>query len=186
MRTIKLLTLLGLTAVLASNVAAASNWGTSSYTGLGYVDEDQFDDESFSGSTSLVYRFNDTLGIEGGYTKFGDFKNNFDAIEGSARAEASIDGFSLGLNVLTDISESWYFTGRVGFWAWQSDAKIQIPGSTTLKINSDGTDFYAGVGVGYKFSERFGAGLGYSYYSVDVGDSSSGVYIIGLNTTYRF
>ncbi|MCB1612476.1 MAG: hypothetical protein KDI60_12090, partial [Xanthomonadales bacterium] len=60
--------LLGLVAALSGNIAAASNWEPSGYTGQGYVDENGIDDLSFSSSTSLVYRFNDTLGVEGGYT----------------------------------------------------------------------------------------------------------------------
>lgn len=178
--------ILGLALALGGSLAQAGNWGTSSYTGLGYIDEDQIDDESFSSSFSLVYRFSDTLGVEGGYTSFGDFKNNFDAIAGRGKAEADIDGFTFGLNLLTQINDSWYFTGRVGLWSWSSDVKIQVPGTATIEAEGDGTDFYAGAGFGYNFTEKFGAGLGVTYYGVDVADSSTGVYIVGLNTTYRF
>lgn len=178
--------ILGLAAVLATNSVAASNWGTSGYTGLGYVDEDQFDDDSFSSSFNLVYRFTDTLGVEVGYTSFGDFENNFGTGATRAKAEASIDGFSLGLNVLLDVSEGWYFTGHAGMWAWNSDAKISVTGSPSIKVSGDGTDFFAGGGFGYMFTERWGAGLGATYYSVDVNNNSSGVYIVGLNTVYTF
>jgi OmpA-OmpF porin, OOP family len=178
--------ILGLAAALATNVAAAGNWGTSSYTGLGYVDENQFNDESFSSSFSLVYRFTDTLGVEAGYTSFGDFKNSFDVGTTRAKAEASIDGFSLGLNVLVDVSDAWYMTGHVGMWSWNSDAKISVAGGPSVTGNGDGTDFFAGAGFGYKFTERWGAGLGATYYSVDVNNNSSGVYILGFNTIYSF
>lgn len=177
---------LGLAAALASNSALAGNWATSSYTGLGYIDENQFDDDSFSSSFNLVYRFTDTLGVEGGYTSFGDFKNNFGSGATRAKAEASIDGFSLGLNVLVDLSDQWYFTGHVGMWAWTSDAKISVAGSPSIRGDDDGTDFFAGASVGYMFTERWGAGLGATYYGVDVNGDGSGVYILGLNTTYSF
>jgi OOP family OmpA-OmpF porin/outer membrane immunogenic protein len=177
---------LGLVAALSCNIAAASKWETSGYTGLGYVDESGVDDQSFSGSSSLVYRFNDTLGVEGGYTRFGDFKNNFDVAGGRAKAEAGIDGFTLGLNALINTSDSWYLTGRIGIWAWSSDLKLTVPGSPTLRDSADGTDLYAGAGFGYNFTERFGAGLGLTYFSVDLGGSNTGVYIVGLNTHYSF
>jgi len=172
----------GFAAALSCNIAAASNWGTSGYTGLGYIDESGVDDQSFSGSSSLVYRFNDTLGVEGGYTRFGDFENSF----AGGKAEAGIDGFTLGLNALINTSESWYLTGRIGVWAWNADLKLTSPGGPTLRSDSDGTDLYAGAGFGYNFTERFGAGLGLSYFSVDVGGSNTGVYIVGLNTHYSF
>ena len=178
--------LLGLVAALCGNIAAASNWETSGYTGLGYVDENGIDDQSFSSSTSLVYRFNDTLGVEGGYTRFGDFKDNFDVTGGRAKAEVGIDGFTLGLNALINTGDSWYLTGRIGFWAWDADFKLSVPGTPALRDGDSGTDLYAGAGFGYNFTERFGAGLGVSYYSVDVGGSNTGVYIVGLNTHYSF
>ena len=178
--------ILGLAAALAGNVATAGNWATSSYTGLGYIDEDQFNDESFSSSFNLVYRFNETLGIEGGYTSFGDFKNTFGTGATRAKAEASIDGFSLGLNMLVDVSDAWYITGHAGLWSWNADAKISVTGAPTIRGDDNGTDFFAGGAFGYKFTERWGAGLGVTYYGVDVNNNGSGVYIVGLNTGYRF
>lgn len=186
MKTKTCLQILGLASALASNLAYAGNWATSGYTGLGYIDENEFNDESFSSSFNLIYRFTDTLGVEAGYTSFGDFKNNYNVGAARAKAEASIDGFSLGLNVFLELGDQWYFSGHTGLWAWNSDAKISVTGSPALKGSDDGTDFFAGGALGYMFTERWGAGLGLSYYGVDVNNSSSGVYIVGLNTVYTF
>ena len=123
------LKVLGLAALLVGNVAAAGSWQTSNYTGLGYIDENELDDDSFSSSLSLVYRFTDTLGVEGGYTTFGEFENKFDTIEGTAKVKADIDGFTLGLNVETDLSSTWYLNGRIGFWAWDGETTLKVPGS---------------------------------------------------------
>jgi OOP family OmpA-OmpF porin/outer membrane immunogenic protein len=186
MKATRSLQLLALATLFATQVAAAGNWETSGYTGIGYVDEAGVDDNSFSGSSSLVYRFNETLGVEGGYTRFGDFKDSFDTAGGRAKAEIGIDGFSLGLNTLTNMSNSWYFTGHIGVWRWSADLKVSVPGLATVRADDSGTDLYAGAGFGYNFSERFGAGLGATYYSVDVDGSNTGVYIVGLNTHYSF
>jgi OOP family OmpA-OmpF porin/outer membrane immunogenic protein len=177
---------LGLATALLCSPAMAGSWGTSGYTGLGFIDEDELDDDAFSSSTSLVWRWNDTLGIEGGYTRFGDFEGDFDTIEGTGKAELGIDGFTLGLNFLSRTGGDWFITGRAGVWAWDSELKVEVPGSARLDLDSDGNDFYIGAGIGYMFSERFGAGLGGTYYSVDVDDSTTGLYIIGVNTTYTF
>jgi len=173
-----------------ASVSHAGSWGTSGYTGLGFIDEGQFDDSSFSGSTSLVYFIGQSWGIEGGYTSFGDFKSDFDAAGGRGRAEAGIDGFTLGLNFLSNLDDDWYLSGRVGAWSWDSEVKLSAPGLPQIDADGDGTDIYAGIGAGWRYSERFGIGLGVTYYGVDVGNGANnadtGVYIIGVNTNYRF
>lgn len=182
----KFLKVLGLAALTAANVAAAGSWETSSYTGLGYIDEDELDDDSFASNLSVVYRFTDTLGVEGGYASFGEFENKFDAIEGTAKIKADIDGFNLGLNLIGDLSDTWYMTGRIGVWMWDGETTLKIPGSATLKGDDDGTDLYAGAAIGYKFTPRWHAGLGATYYSVDLDDSDTGVLLVGVHTTWKF
>lgn len=176
----------GLAVALFCSPAMASSWGTSGYTGLGYIDEDEIDDDAFSSSFSIVWRWNDNLGIEGGFTKFGDFEGDFNTVQGPGSAEVSIDGFTLGLNLLSPMGSGWYVTGRVGVWTWDSEFNASIPGTVPFSNDNDGTDFYAGAGVGYMFTERFGAGLGATYYSVEVDDSDTGLYILGLKTNFMF
>lgn len=171
-----------------SSGAHAASWATSSYTGVGYIDEGFFDDESFSSSFSLVYRFGETLGLEAGYTSFGDFENDFRLGTGASggEARADIDGFTIGLNWLGAINEQWYLTARAGLWIWDGEVALVLPEVGTLRGEDDGTDFYAGLGFGYQFTERFGAGLGLSYYGADLDDEDTGLTIVGLNTNYRF
>lgn len=181
-----LLKVLGLAAVMASSAASAGSWETSNYTGLGYIDEDGLDDESFSSSLSLVYRFTDTLGVEGGYTMFGEFEDKFAAVEGTAKVKSDIDGFTLGLNAEGDLGDKWYMTGRIGLWMWDGETTLKIPGSATLKGDDDGTDLYAGAAIGYKFTERWRAGLGATYYSIDLDDSDTSVLLVGAHTSWKF
>ncbi len=180
------LKVVGLAALLATNVSAAGSWETSNYTGLGYIDEGELDDDSFASSLSLVYRFTDTLGVEGGYSMVGEFENKFDTIEGTAKIEADIDGFTLGLNAEGDISDNWYMTGRIGLWMWDGETTLKVPGSATLKGDDDGTDLYAGAAIGYKVTQRWRAGLGATYYSVDLGDSDTSVLLVGVHTSWKF
>ena len=177
---------LGLAAALVGNVASASHWETSSYTGLGYIDEGGLDDSSFSSSFSVVYRFSEVWGIEGGYTSFGDFKSGFDLAGGRGQAQAEIDGFSLGLNYRRSINESWYVTSHAGLWGWRSDGKIEAPGVASVRSDDDGTDAFIGAGFGYMFTQRWGAGLGFTWYGVDANGSGTSTYIVGLNTSYLF
>jgi hypothetical protein len=180
------LRVLGLAALMATSGAAASGWETSGYTGLGYIDEGNLDDDSFASNLSVVYRFTDTLGVEGGYATFGEFENKFNTIEGRASIEADIDGFNLGLNFMTDLSDKWVVTGRIGLWMWDGDTTLKIPGSATLKGEDDGTDLYAGAGFGYWVTPRFYAGLGVTYFNVDVDGSDTGIVLAGLKTGVRF
>jgi len=180
------LRVLGLVALLASNVATAGSFETSNYTGLAYIDENELDDDSFSSSLSLVYRFTDTLGVEGGYTTFGEFENKFDTVEGDGKIKADVDGFTLGLNVEGDLGDTWYMTGRIGVWMWDAESTLKIPGSATLNADDDGTDLYAGAAIGYKFTQRWRAGLGATYYSLDVDSADTSVFLVGLHTSWKF
>jgi hypothetical protein len=84
----------------------------------------------------------------------------------------------------TRTSNSWYITGRAGVWTWDADLDVDMPGVVGLDL--DGTDFYFGAGFGYMFFPRFGAGLGATCCTIDVDDSDTGLYILGLNTTFTF
>lgn len=180
------LLILSLSAALLGNVAAASNWETSSYTGLGYIDEGGLDDSSFGSSFSVVYRFSEVWGIEGGYTSFNEYKSGFDTLGGRAQAKAQYDGFTLGLNYRSMLNESWYVTGHAGLWGWSSDGKIELPGVAPLRTDDDGTDAFVGAGFGYMFTKRWCAGLGFTWYGLDFNGSSTHTYVVGFNTGYQF
>lgn len=180
------LLILSLGAALFGQAASASNWETSSYTGLGFIDEGGLDDSSFSSSFSVVYRFGEVWGVEVGYTSFDDYKSGFDIAGGRGQAQADIDGFTLGLNYRSMLNESWYLTGHAGLWGWRSDGKIEAPGVALVRVDDDGTDAFVGAGFGYMFTQRWGAGLGVTWYGVDFNGNSTSTYIVGFNTGYQF
>ncbi len=186
MRTKSLLVMLGIASLVAAGPASANGFFTDSYTGLGYVDEDEVDDETFSSHFSVGYAFSENWGAEIGYVSFGDFEGSSDGIDGSLE----LDGFSAGINLFAPLDNDWYIGGHGGAWFWDGEVELS-DGTTTIEFDDDGTDFYAGVSVGYNFFERWSAGLGFTYYGYDVtgdddADFDSGVYIVGFHTHYRF
>jgi len=132
--------------------------GQASIEETGFV---RYEDDS---DTAIGVRFGwrgrPWLGVELGYSDFGSFDT---ACPGGGSTcspitfpDRDFTTTELGLNFRLPFGDSgFYGTGRAGVHDWDAGS-------------GDGaTDTYYGVGVGYKFAERFGVSLDYDRYDTD-------------------
>ncbi|MCB1608124.1 MAG: porin family protein [Xanthomonadales bacterium] len=139
--------------------------------GRASVDDSGVDDSTFGGTISAGYRWG-YWGVDLGYANFNGF--------GDGGVDLDVDGITAGLNARFNIADHWYVSARGGAFAWDADLK-----AGNLRISDDGTDFYAGIGAGYDFSQNFSAGLAYDYFNVDAAGDAD-VDLISLNGELRF
>lgn len=139
------------------------------------VSEDLYDDTTTAFEIGGGYRWG-AFGVEGGYVTFNDFEDQFQGLNISAE----LDGWILGGNLRFPFADQWYFSARAGLFFWDAKADTVLcvtQGGTNVcdqvGIDDSDTDFYAGVGVGYDFSDQFSLGLAYDYFGADL-ESESG------------
>jgi hypothetical protein len=70
-----------------------TGWVYNGNTGWGQVDEDQFDDVSFSSSTNLGYRWG-IVGVEVGYAWIGEFEDKIDVGNTQIKTELDVSGWT--------------------------------------------------------------------------------------------
>ena len=113
------------------------------------------DDSDTSVGVRLGWEVNGWLGVEVGYSNFGEFQSTC-CVPGPFQ-RLDYDTTELGLRGRWAFGDSsWYGVGRAGVHRWD-----------------DGTgrgsrrDTYYGVGVGYRIDERFSVGVDYDLYQTD-------------------
>jgi len=158
------------------------NLGESSLDHHGYDDNDT----AFQGNIGYRWALSPgvALGVEGGYTDLGKFspKNNEDAILG----DASLKGWTLGVNGHFNLTPEWYLSGRTGIF--HSDLKggyFNTP-DTVVYVDDTANKFYAGAGVGYDFSNNFSLGLNYDYYKANKNGLNLDPSMFSVSAEFRF
>ena len=158
------------------------NIGESSLDHQGYND----DDTGYMGNIGYRWAFNPSvaLGVEGGYTDLGKFspKNSGDAAIG----DASLKGWTLGVNGHFNLTPEWYLSGRTGIF--HSDLKggyFNTP-DTVVYVDDTANKFYAGAGVGYDFSNNFSLGLNYDYYKANKNGLNLDPSMFSVSAEFRF
>jgi opacity protein-like surface antigen len=187
------LALLAGAALLAAPIVASADsdgFFLGARAGHGSVDEDQLDDSDTTLALTGGYRWG-WIGVEVGYADFGGYRQSFqgfldDDTPVSGRTIAELQGWTAGVNARGQLSDKWSITGRAGVFAWDTNAFTDIDTFDRADFDEDGTDWYAGVGVSYSFTEKFDIGLAYDHYraSGDVLDLSPDVF--SLTTEVRF
>ena len=156
--------------------------------GSASVSEDEFDDTSTAFQFNGGYRWG-AIGIEGGYATFNDFEDSDSGLD----INAELDGYTLGINGRYNFAPQWYLAGRVGAFFWDADANaaVCVVAGTNQVCNlvdadTDGTDFYAGVGVGYDFNEMFSMGAAYDYFGADGDEVTLDTNVFSVTAEVRF
>lgn len=134
------------------------------------------------------------MGIEGGYTDLGKFsvKSGF---AGLGLPRATVDGWNLGVNGHFNITPNWYLSGRTGLF--RADVKgVAGPYATAgtppitalsfIPVNGTANKYYAGVGVGYDFSNNASIGVNYDYYKVNKSGMNFNPYLVSVSAEFRF
>ena len=179
MRKTKLFSTLVMGAVLGAAAFGANAQDKGFYAGAGVgqsiVDEGAYDDDDTAFSAFGGYQFNRWFGLEGGYVDFGE-------IESNARSNAtSLEGDSVYLTAVGTIpvTDKFSIYGKAGVHRWNLDN--QIPALTGTADDSD-TDPTYGVGVQFRFNDRFSLRTGYDRF--EVGDLD--VDLVQLQGVYHF
>ena len=160
-----------LAGLFAAPVAMAQDAGffVEGRGGSASVDEDEFDDTTTAFLIGGGYRW-EAFGVEAAYVSFNDFEDEAFGLD----ANAELDGWTLGVNGKAHFADQWYISGEVGAFFWSADVDSVIcesPGNCArISGDDDGTDFYAGVGLGYDFSEQFSVGVAYDYFGASADD----------------
>lgn len=156
--------------------------------GSASVSEDEFDDTSTAFQINGGYRWG-AIGIEGGYADFNGFEDESEGLD----IDADLTGWTLGVNGRFNFAEQWYLAGRVGAFFWDADANaaVCVVAGTNQVCNlidadTDGTDFYAGVGLGYDFNEMWSMGVAYDYFGASNDDLDLNNNVFSVTAEVRF
>ena len=130
----------------------------------GYVkvkDADDFDDDNDALQGIVGVQFNRFVAIEGSYIDFGSYGNSV--------AKASTDGMTLALKGILPLTDIFSLYAKGGQLWWDSDYKV-----LGLKGDSDGTELFYGVGVGFALTDHLDLNVEYMRYTVDLDEDEVG------------
>ncbi len=153
-----------------------------------------YDDSDTGYGANVGYRWalnpNVALGIEGGYTDLGKFDTK-NAYNGLGLPNASVKGWTAGVNGHFNLTPEWYLSGRAGLFradAQGAFATGSVDGSSPayVSVSDTSTKYYAGAGFGYDFSNNFSVGLNYDYYKTDKNDLNIAPSLVSASAEYRF
>lgn len=122
--------------------------------------------------TASAWNFNagwrwNGFGIEAGWNDFGTFGRDIPVTAGGAttvhRHDIDLSGSSIGFNDRIALDARWYVTARLGLFRWKTAYAYGPIAGARETYRDNGTDWYGGVGIGYRVSERFGIGLSADY-----------------------
>jgi hypothetical protein len=182
--------------VTALAVAIAAVAGASSAARAdGFFVDGRYGRSDFDGSGKDValgvnggYRWG-AFGLEGGYTDLGSLDHGYAYIGtpggGSSGLHSGIDlsGWTVGANGHFNLNPNWYLSARAGLFHWKADVDLV---GVAQNAEFSGSDWYAGVGVGYDVSERFGVGLNYDRYRARKSGLDFDADALSVNTEFRF
>lgn len=182
----------GLMAIPTLSQAADGNGGffINGSIGQASLNEGLYDDSDTGYQFNTGYRWAVSpafaFGIEGGYTDLGSFKSDFPVVSpGPTVQDAEMNGWTLGINALWGLGESWYISGRTG--VFMADIKGDYLGSgDPIRVDSSSSDWYAGLGTGYNFSNNFSLGLSYDWYNAGKKDLNLNSGMFSLTGEVRF
>lgn len=179
-------------AFAADNGNGAGGFFVNGNVGQSNLSKGIYDDSDTGYGVNLGYRWalnpNVALGVEGGYTDLGKFgtKNAYSSL---GLPNASVKGWTAGINGHFNVTPEWYLSGRAGLF--RADVKGVTPtGSATgpayLAVDDTSTKYYAGAGVGYDFSNNVSVGLNYDYYKANKNGFNIDPNLVSVSAEYRF
>ena len=166
-----------------SHAADTSGFFINGAVGRSNFSSGPFDDDDTGYLGNVGYRWavapNVLLGVEGGYTKLGDFdsKSSF-----GDRSKAELEGWNLGVNGHFNVTDNWYVSGRGGWF--RGDTTLKQVGFRSVDDTKDG--WYAGAGFGYDFNSNMSVGLNYDYYRVKNHCVKFDPDLVSVSGEYRF
>jgi len=161
--------------------------------GQARIGGDIYGDNSTSYSASGGYRWalssRAALGFEVGFTDLGSFSAHMPPglPADFPLRDASVKGWTAGVNGRIDLTPEWYLQGRVGLL--HADVKgsywLSINPPLYLSYDDSGSNVCTGVAVGYDINRNLGVELRYDYYHLSaLSISNPSQWAVGLE--YRF
>lgn len=138
-------------------------------------------DSNNLGAKLLVgYRYNEYLGIEGAYTRFGKEKYNYSATGESGAGHIQVDAFALAATARLPLGNALAVLGKLGVASVQSKYRESWVDSGTPGSSSESQTTAVpmiGLGAEYAFSKNLSLRAEYETYGKAriVGESGSGV-----------
>ncbi len=94
-------------------------------------------------------RFHENLAFEVSFQDLGKLSKD----QGPVTTTAETTGVNLSLHGIIPVSDFWYFYGKAGVMAWDTD--YTRTDTVTTSTDDDGTDFTFGAGVAFTFDDRY-------------------------------
>jgi OOP family OmpA-OmpF porin/outer membrane immunogenic protein len=184
------------------HTAEGSNGGffVNGNVGQSNLSKGLYDDSDTAYAVNIGYRWainaNVALGIEGGYTdlgKFGVDLNHFVPHENPGLPNASVKGWTAGVNGHFNLTPQWYVSGRTGLFRADIKGAYDNPDEgghvfvpAFLTVDGTSTKYYAGAGVGYDFSNNMSVGLNYDFYKASKNGLKLTPNLLSVSGEYRF
>ena len=180
-----------LTAVPAISHAADNNGAGGFFVngdvGQSSLDKGIYNDTDTGYGVNLGYRWalnpNVALGVESGYADLGKFDTK-DSFNGLGLGQASVKGWTAGVNGHFNITPEWYLSGRAGLF--NADTKGWTNQTVPTYVDETSTKYYAGAGFGYDFSSNLSVGLNYDYFKTKPAGLNLDPSLVSVSAEYRF
>ena len=179
---------------VASHAADAGGFFVNGGLGQSDVSKGIYNDNETAGYANLGYRWalspGAAVGIEGGYTSQGTYTPKGVYVD-LPKGKAS--GWNLGFNGHFNFTPEWYVSGRLGgYFAdikgtyYPGGVSVNPLGAGAVYVDGSSTDYYAGAGFGYDFSNNFSLGVNYDYFKASKSGLTLDPYILSVSGEFRF
>ncbi|HEY6984973.1 MAG TPA: porin family protein [Rhodanobacteraceae bacterium] len=180
----------GLCAVpLTSHAADQSGFFINGSVGDSNVDKGVYNEDDVGFTGNVGYRWavapNVLLGVEGGYADLGSFSPS-SRYSGLGIPDGKLTGWNLGANGHFNVTENWYISGRLGWFNGDLKGGFLDSSGAPVRVDETSSDWYAGAGFGYDFTNNFSVGLNYDYYKASKNDLELNPDLISVSAEYRF
>lgn len=183
----------GLFAVPALSHAADGNGGffINGSIGDAQLNEGIYDDSDTGYQVNAGYRWALSpafaFGVEGGYTDLGNYSPDVPVINpGPLLQDAEMNGWTVGVNALWGLGDSWYISGRTGVFMADIKGDYLLGSGAPTRVDDSSSDWYLGGGFGYNFSNNFGLGLSYDRYNAGKRDLNLNSGLFSVTGEVRF
>lgn len=143
------------------------------------TEDSNFDDSQTGFNLSAGYRFNNWLGLEGGYLNTSDFEARFPAGSSPSSASIAYQGFyAAGIGYIPLPGDEIDLYLKAGFFDFNS--QLTIDGGVSSSARTDGA--LVGGGAILHISDNFGIKAEFDYFDIDEAD----LWTVILGLEYMF
>ncbi len=141
-------------------------------------------------SINAGYRFNPNWGIEGAYTRFGEFNFNSTTAADTLSGKYKASALSLAGVGYWPLTANWSVYGKAGLARTSTDLDVSSDTGATAVSNQShsGTSFLLGAGLQYDFTSAYFAKAGWDHFNSVGGDMTGkgniDVYSVGAGVRF--